>query len=65
MNALQLNADGGIEIHVAAEKPVRVSDENWLPSNRKDEEIHSAMRVYVPDMEKLRTWQAPKAVLVR
>lgn len=33
----KLNADGGIEIYVAAEKPAGVADENWLPINRGDE----------------------------
>ena len=35
----KLNADGGIEIYVAAEKPAGVPEENWLPINRGDEGI--------------------------
>jgi hypothetical protein len=58
----QLNDDGGIDIYVAAEKPDGVPEENWLPLNRKDEEIDLVLRVYVPDLEKMKTWQAPKAV---
>ncbi len=57
----KLNADGGIEIYVAAEKPAGVPEENWLPVNRKDEEIDIILRIYVPDLEKTKTWEAPKA----
>jgi hypothetical protein len=58
----KLNEDGGIEIYVAAEKPAGVPEENWLPLNKKDEGIDLILRIYVPDMEKMKTWQAPKAV---
>ncbi len=61
---MQLNEDGGIEIYVAAEKPEGVPEENWLPINRKDENIDIVLRVYVPDMEKMKTWQAPKAEML-
>ena len=57
----KLNEEGGIEIYVAAEKPDGVPEENWLPLNRKDEEIDLILRIYVPDMEKMKTWQAPVA----
>jgi hypothetical protein len=57
----KLNNDGGIEIYVAAEKPEGVPEENWLPLNRKDEEIDLILRIYVPDMEKMKTWKAPLA----
>jgi hypothetical protein len=57
----ELNPDGGIEIYIAAEKPAGVPEENWLPINRKDEEIDLILRIYVPDLEKMKTWQAPKA----
>ena len=57
----KLNNDGGIEIYVAAEKPDGVPEENWLPLNRKDEEIDLILRIYVPDMEKMKTWKAPLA----
>ena len=36
---MKLERDGGIEIHVAAEKPEGVPEENWLPINRGDEGI--------------------------
>jgi hypothetical protein len=62
---MKLNEDGGIEIHVAAEQPRGVPDENWLPINRRDENIDIILRIYVPDLEKLETWKAPQAELVR
>jgi hypothetical protein len=58
---MQLNEDGGIEIYIAAEKPEGVPEDNWLPIERKDEDIGIIMRVYVADLEKMKTWQAPKA----
>ena len=59
---MQLDENGGIEIHVAAEKPEGAPKENWLPINRKDEDIDIVLRAYVPDLEKMKTWTAPKAV---
>jgi len=58
---MKLDADGGIAIYIAAEKPAGVPEENWLPINRKDEDIGAIMRIYVPDLEKMKTWQPPKA----
>jgi hypothetical protein len=58
---MKLNEDGGIDIYVAAEKPKGVPSENWLPINRKDENMDIVLRVYVPDLEKMNTWTAPKA----
>ncbi len=58
---MKLDEDGSIEIHIAAEKPEGVSEENWLPIERKDLDLGSQFRLYVPDLEKLKTWQAPKA----
>ena len=58
---MQLNEDGGIEVYVAAEKPEGVPEENWLPINRKDEDMDIVLRVYVADLEKMKTWTAPKA----
>jgi hypothetical protein len=57
----KLNADGGIEIYVAAKKPDGVPEENWLPISRKDEDIDLILRIYVPDLGKMKTWQTPKA----
>jgi hypothetical protein len=61
---MKLDADGGIAIHIAAQQPQGVPEENWLPINRKDETIDAVMRIYVPDLEKMKTWQAPKAEVI-
>ena len=58
---MELNKEGGIEIYIAAKKPDGVPDGNWLPINRKDEDLSINLRIYVPDMEKMKTWVAPKA----
>jgi hypothetical protein len=58
---MKLDKDGGIAIYIAAEKPKGAPEENWLPINRKDEAIGAVMRIYVPDMEKMKSWTAPKA----
>ncbi len=61
---MRLNAQGGIEIHVAAEKPDGVPAENWLPINPKDENLSLNLRIYAPDLEKMKTLTAPKAEIV-
>jgi len=38
-----------------------VPEENWLPINPKDEAIDIVLRIYAPDMEKMETWDMPKA----
>ena len=58
---MKLNAQGGIEIHIAAEQPEGVPAENWLPINREDLDIELFMSVYQPDLQKVKTWKAPKA----
>lgn len=62
---MKLNKEGGIEIHIAAEKPDGVPAENWLPITRKDLGIDVIMRIYQPDVEKMNTWIAPKAELIK
>ena len=62
---MKLNKDGGIEIHIAAEKPEGVPEENWLPIHRRDEGLDIPMRIYGPDLEKMKTWKAPKAEMVK
>jgi hypothetical protein len=59
---MTFNADGGIDIYVAAEKPEGVPNENWLPITRKDENLDIILRIYVPDLEKYKTWKAPVAM---
>ena len=58
---MELDADGGIAIYVAAEKPEGVPDENWLPIERKDLGLSLILRIYVPDLEALKSWQPPVA----
>jgi len=47
--------------HIAAKQPEGVPDENWLPINRKDENIDVTLRIYAPDFEQYKTWTPPKA----
>ena len=58
---MKLDEKGGIEVYITAEKPEGVPEENWLPINRKDEDMGIVLRIYVPDLEKMKTWQTPKA----
>jgi len=58
---MKLDKDGGIAIYIAAQKPNGVPEENWLPINRKDEDLGAIMRIYVPDLENMKTWSPPKA----
>ena len=58
---MKLNDQGGIEVYIAAQKPDGVPEENWLPINRKDENLDVILRLYMPDFEKYKTWKAPLA----
>ena len=58
---MEFNAEGGIEVYVAAEKPEGVPEENWLPINRQDETLDVILRLYMPDLEKYKAWTPPKA----
>jgi hypothetical protein len=58
---MKLDEDGGIAIYIAVEQPEGVPEENWLPINRKDEDMDVILRIYVPDLEELETWEPPKA----
>jgi hypothetical protein len=58
---MQLDEDGGIAVYVAAEQPEGVPAENWLPINRKDEDMDVILRIYVPDLEALESWELPIA----
>jgi len=62
---MKLDENGGIEVYIAADKPEGVPEENWLPINRKDEAMDIVLRIYEPDMEKMKTWKAPKAEIVK
>jgi hypothetical protein len=58
---MQLSAEGGIDVYIAAEAPESVPPENWLPINRKDEDIDIILRVYVPDLDAVHSWSPPPA----
>ncbi len=62
---MKLNRDGGIVIYIAAEQPEGVPEENWLPLNRGDYGIDVIMRLYVPDLDKIKAWTPPKAEKLR
>jgi len=58
---MQLDADGGIDVYIAAERPDGVPMENWLPVNRGDYGLSVILRVYVPDMNRFQNWRVPQA----
>jgi len=58
---MQLDANGGIAIYVAAEQPQGVPVDNWLPIERKDENLNMILRIYVPDLEAYAHWTPPVA----
>ena len=60
-SGMKLNADGGIQIYISVDRPEGVPEENWLPINREDQGIDVILRLYAPDLEKMKTWKAPKA----
>ena len=57
---MKLDEEGGIEIYVAAEKPEWVPEDNWLPINRKDENLDIILRIYDPDLEKMKPGKRPR-----
>ncbi len=61
---MKINADGGIDVYVAAKQPKGVPAENWLPINRQDQNLDIILRIYVPDLKKLKSWSAPKAEMI-
>ena len=58
---MKLDPDGGIAVYIAAEQPEGVPEENWLPIERKDLAIDAILRIYVPDLEAMQSWEAPVA----
>ena len=58
-----LDGDGGIVIHIAANKPESPED-NWLPITRGDIGLSAMLRIYSPDLAKVRSWRPPSAVQV-
>jgi hypothetical protein len=61
----KLNEDGGIDIYIAAQKPAGIPAENWLPIKREDLELTVTLRIYAPDLKKMKTWKAPKAEILK
>ena len=61
---MRLDDDGGIAIHIAAEHPVGVPQENWLPLVRGDYSIDVIMRIYAPDLDRFESWTAPTAEMI-
>ena len=58
---MKLDEKGGIEIYISFEKPEGVPAENWLPIERKDLALNTILRIYAPDLDKMKAWEAPKA----
>ena len=58
---MKLNQDGGIEISVAAKGGRSHGTCGAFLPDRKDEVLDIIMRIYAPDMKKLKTWNPPKA----
>jgi hypothetical protein len=58
---MKLDEDGGIAVYIAAEQPEGVPEDNWLPIDRKDEDMDVILRIYVPDLEELKRWTPPRA----
>ena len=54
-SAYQLNEDGTLDLVLSKEAPEDTS--NWLPVS--DGEFHLFMRIYLPDMTALETWEVP------
>ncbi|MQA92118.1 MAG: DUF1214 domain-containing protein [Gemmatimonas sp.] len=57
---MKLNSEGGITIHIAAQKPESAPLENWLPIDRRDLDLSVALRLYHPDLERFKSWTPPK-----
>ncbi len=59
------NVKGDIEIFISAKKPVALPEENWLPINREDRDLYLLLRLYVPDLEKIKMgWKSPQIKLI-
>ena len=56
---MQLDKDGGITIYMSEKLPEGTPKENWLPINREDLLLNLRLRVYQPDIEKMKVWEVP------
>jgi hypothetical protein len=61
---MKLNPEGGIDIYIAAEQPEGVPVDNWLPIERADIDLSPQLRIYVPDLEKMKSWKPPVAEMI-
>lgn len=59
---VKLDEQGGVEIHIAPAQPEGVPAQNWLPSGGGAGQVDVMLRVYGPDIEAMKVWQAPKAI---
>ena len=50
---MKLKADGGIDVYVSEKKPESVPEENWLPINRKDENLDIILRFICPILKNI------------
>ena len=62
---MKLRKDGGIDIYIAAAPIKKVPEENRLPITRKNEDMDIVLRIYVPDVEKMKTWKPPVAEILK
>lgn len=62
---MKLNEDGSIEVYVAAGKPEGYPEENWLPINHQDKNMDIILRVFVPNLEQMKTWNPTKAEKIK
>jgi hypothetical protein len=51
--------------YISANKPAGVPPENWLPIKREDQGLDLMLRLYAPDLGKVKTWQQPKIELLK
>ncbi len=62
---MKLDAKGGLKVYVSTAQPKGVPAENWLPINREDIDLDIILRIYAPDLEKMKTWEAPRAEMIK
>jgi hypothetical protein len=58
---MKLNEQGGLDVYIAENQPEGVPEENWLPIKHHDENLDIVLRIYVPDLERLKDWKTPQA----
>ncbi len=63
-SGFKLNPAGGIDIYIAAKRPEGTPLENWLPIARTDLNLALLLRMYLPNLTQLDSWQPPTAELI-